>query len=228
MVVCHGFFHFGNDLNVRGRKLETITDLQPQKRNKDRLNVFIDGEYAFSVSSMLGSSLKVGQRLTADEVRKIKVSDSFDKAKQMSFRYLSYRPRSTAEVRNYLHGKGFDPMVVDRVIDKLLHRDYLDDVAFTHYWIDQRQTHSPRGVLALRHELLKKGVPPTLIDAAVDEVDEKDAALRAVERKTDRWAKLPKQQFRRKISGFLERRGFSYTIIPEVAEIVWLSLEEGH
>lgn len=205
-----------------------ITDLQPQKRNKDRLNVFIDGEYAFSVNAMLGSGLKVGQRLTAVEIRKIKDSDSFDKAKQMSFGYLSYRPRSTAEVRNYLHGKGFDPMVIEHVVEYLNNREYLDDVAFTRYWIDQRQTHSPRGVLALRHELLKKGVAPTLIDTAVAEVDEKDAAQRAIEKKTGRWAKLPKQQFRRKISGFLERRGFSYAIIYEVAETAWLSLEEGH
>ncbi|MGB3713679.1 MAG: RecX family transcriptional regulator [Candidatus Promineifilaceae bacterium] len=208
--------------------METITDLQPQKRNKDRLNVFIDGEYAFSVNTKLGSSLKVGQNLTTDEVNKIKGIDTFDKAKQMSFRYLSYRPRSTVEVRNYLNGKGFDPMVIDRVVDQLINRDYLDDVEFTRYWIEQRQAHRPRGVLALRNELLKKGVPPTLIDAAVDEVDEKDAALRAIERKTGRWAKLPKQQFRRKISGFLERRGFSYAIIYEVAETAWLSLEEGH
>jgi regulatory protein len=208
--------------------LETITDLQPQKRDKERLNVFIDGEYAFSVNAMLGSSLKIGQHLTADEVRTISDSDSFDKAKQMSFGYLSYRPRSTAEVRNYLHGKGFDPMVIDGVLDHLNNRNYLDDVAFTHYWIDQRQSHSPRGILALRHELLKKGVAPALIDTAVAEVDEKDAALRAVERKTGRWANLPKQQFRRKISAFLERRGFSYAIIYEVAETAWLSLEEGH
>jgi regulatory protein len=208
--------------------LDTITDLQPQKRNKDRLNVFIDGKYAFSVNTMLGSSLRVGQCLTADEVRKINDSDSFDKARQMSFGYLSYRPRSTAEVRNYLHGKGFDPMLVDGVLDHLKKRDYLDDVAFTRYWIDQRQTHSPRGVLALRHELLKKGVAPTLIDTAVADIDETDAALRAIERKTGRWAKLPKQQFQRKINGFLERRGFSYAIIYEVAKTAWLALEEGH
>jgi regulatory protein len=130
-------------------------------------------------------------------------------------------------VRNYLNGKGFDPMLVERVVDQFQDRDYLDDVAFTRYWIEQRQTHRPRGARALRHELLQKGVAPSLIDEAVAEVDEKDAALRAVERKTDRWAKLPKQQFRRKISGYLERRGFSYAIIPEVAEIVWLSFEKG-
>lgn len=117
-------------------------------------------------------------------------------------------------------------MLIDHVVDQLKDRDYLDDTAFTHYWIEQRQTHRPRGARALRHELLQKGVAPSLIDTAVAEVDEKDAALRAVESKTERWANLPKQQFRRKISGYLERRGFSYAVIPEVAEIIWLSFEK--
>ena len=176
--------------------LNTITDLQPQKRNKERVNVFIDGEYACGVDIAFGSSLKIGQQLTADDVKKIKSRDSLARARQLSFRYLSYRPRSASELRNYLTGKGFDPPAIERVIEQLQEREYLDDAAFTRYWIEQRQAHKPRGVRALRHELLRKGVDPSLIDAAVADLDEKEAALRAVERKTDRWAQLPKQQFR--------------------------------
>ncbi len=210
-----------------GLRLETITEFQPQKRNKDRLNVYIDGEYAFSVSLSLGAGLKVGQQLTRDEIEKIRSDDAFDRARQMSFRFLSYRPRSTNEVRNYLKRKGFDPIVVDRVIGQLTDREYLDDDAFARYWIEQRQTHRPRGVFALRYELVQKGISAEIIDATVIELDEKDAALRAVEKRTGRWARMPKDQFWRKISGFLQRRGFSYATISEVAEMVWLSIEDG-
>jgi regulatory protein len=207
--------------------LDTITDFQPQKRNKDRLNVFIDDEYAFSVSLSVGAGLKIGQQLAHDEIEKIKSDDAFDKARNMSFRYLSYRPRSTNEVRNYLKRKGFDSIVADRVIRQLVNREYLDDNAFARYWIEQRQTHRPRGAFALRYELVQKGISAEIIDATVIELDEKDAALRAVERKLGRWARLPKDQFWRKLSGFLQRRGFSYTTISEVAEMMWLSIEDG-
>lgn len=207
--------------------METISSIQPQKRNKNRLSIFIDGEYAFSVDMTLGAGLMVGQKITHDQVEKIKKDDAFSRAKQMSFRFISYRPRSTVEVRNYLNRKGFDHVVADRVVDQLVDRDYLDDVAFARYWVEQRQLHRPRGALAIRFELLQKGVPREIIDSAVTDVDEKDAALRAVELKTRRWTRMPKEQYWRKISGFLQRRGFSYATISEVAEIVWLSLEDG-
>jgi regulatory protein len=207
--------------------LETITDLQPQKRNKDRLNVYIDGEYAFSVLMKLGAGLKIGQQISLEEVSKIKAEDAVSRAKQLSFRYLSYRPRSTAEVSNYLKRKGFDSSVVDDVIDQLQNREYLDDNAFARYWIEQRQTHRPRGAFALRYELLQKGISAEIIATMVDDVNEKDAALRAVERKSGQWKNLPKDQYWRKISGFLQRRGFSYVTISEVAETVWLSIEDG-
>ena len=207
--------------------METITDLQPQKRNKDRLSVYIDGEYAFSIQMKLSAGLKIGQQMTLDEVSKIKAEDAISRAKQLSFRYLSYRPRSTAEVSSYLKRKGFDSNVVDDVIDQLRDREYLDDIAFAQYWIEQRQTHRPRGAFALRYELLQKGIPAEIIEALVAEVNEKDAALRAVERRTGRWRNLPKDQYWRKISGFLQRRGFSYVTISEVAETVWLSIEDG-
>jgi regulatory protein len=175
----------------------------------------------------LGAGLKIGRQITIDEVSKIKAEDAISRAKQLSFRYLSYRPRSTAEVSGYLKRKGFDSNVVDDVIDQLRDREYLDDIAFAQYWIEQRQTHRPRGAFALRYELLQKGIPAEIVEAMVVDVNEKDAALRAVERRTGRWKNLPKDQYWRKISGFLQRRGFSYVTISEVAETVWLSIEEG-
>ena len=117
--------------------------------------------------------------------------------------------------------------MVDDVIDQLQNREYLDDNAFARYWIEQRQTHRPRGAFALRYELLQKGISAEIIATMVDDVNEKDAALRAVERKSGQWKKLPKDQYWRKISGFLQRRGFSYVTISEVAETVWLSIEDG-
>ena len=224
-ISATAFLRFRKDKKTR-LKLETITDLQPQKRDKERLNVYLDGAYAFSVSISLSAGLKVGQKLSADEVAKIKSDDANSRARQLSFRFLSYRPRSTAEVRNYLRRKGFDQAVIDGVINQLLERDYLDDTAFAEYWIDQRLNHRPRGRLALRYELLEKGISSEVIDAAIDEIDEKDAALRAVEKKTGRWNGLSKDDFKRKVSGFLQRRGFSYSTIAEVAEMVWLSIED--
>jgi regulatory protein len=206
--------------------LETITDLQQQKRRRDRLNVHINGEFAFSVHVAIGTDLKIGQDLTRAEVEKIKALDAAKRAQDLSFRFLSIRPRSTSELRSYLRRKGFDQQVTEDTIEHLMDRDYLDDNEFARYWIEQRQTHRPRGTFALRYELLQKGVAREVVDAAVVDVNEKDAALRAVERRSGRWKTLSEVEFRRKLGAYLQRRGFGYETIAEVANIVWLSLED--
>jgi regulatory protein len=189
--------------------------------------VYLDGEYAFSVDSLLASELKIGQQLSGEQVKKIKAKDAARRARQLSFRYLSYRPRSKAEVRNYLRQKGFDEIEAEMAVDELEERQYLDDRAFADYWVEQRLIHRPRGIIALRHELAQKGVSSAIAEVALRDVDEKDAALQAAEKRVQRWSRMPRDEFRRKISDFLKRRGFSYPTIREVADSVWLSIEDG-
>lgn len=204
--------------------METITEIKLQKRDNNRLNVFIDGDYSFSVAMALAARLKVGQRLTSVEIENLQTLDLVEKAKSNVFRYLSYRPRSISESRIYLRTKGFDEIVIDQVVDRLVELEYLDDEAFTNFWIEQRQLHKPRSRYALRQELYQKGVSQDVIDAAVNEVDERDAAFRAAEKKSRTWFSLSEERFSHKIRGFLQRRGFSYAITTEVTEKIWRSI----
>ncbi|NDJ36558.1 MAG: RecX family transcriptional regulator, partial [Chloroflexi bacterium] len=85
----------------------TITALIVQKRNKQRVNVYLDDTFAFGLALDEALHLRRGQVLTDEEVDRLKALDAAARAREAALNYLSYRPRSTAEVRDNLRGKDF-------------------------------------------------------------------------------------------------------------------------
>jgi regulatory protein len=198
-----------------------ITDLQPQKRRKDRVSVFLDGHFAFGLQEATAVGLFIGQNLSESDVEALKQADSVEWAKQVAYRLLGLRPRSTEEVRRHLRKKDVEEAIIDRVIDRLHELNLLDDAAFARYWVEQRETFKPRSRRALQYELYQKGLSRQIIEEAVAEVDETAAARRASQSKALRWARLPEEDFRAKMQGFLGRRGFNYAIISDVTRQLW-------
>lgn len=93
---------------------------------------------------------------------------------------------------------------------------YLDDEAFARFWVENRDTFKPRGPLALRQELRQKGVPDQIIDTVLETVDVEDAAYRAAQKKLSRYRGETLTDFKRKLGGFLGRRGFGFGVVNDV------------
>lgn len=203
--------------------MQTITALTTQKRNQERVNVYLDGDYAFSLAWIAAANLQVGQALTNEEIADLQSDDALEKAKQSALRFISYRPRSIAEVQLNLRGKGYEETVIEQVIVRLQELDLLDDRAFAHYWVEQRESFKPRSQLALRQELFQKGVDRLIVEEVVSEVDEIDAAHRAGQKKAKSLANLTQDEFHQKMAGYLQRRGFSYAIVKTVTQQLWES-----
>src|ERR1041385_6168697 len=149
----------------------TITALEVQRNNKERVNVYLDDEFAFGLTMIEAARLRKGQQLTDVEIAALKSTDSVQKAYDSAVRFLGQRPRSTAEVRHNLTDKEVDVSVIDEVIGRLESQGYLDDAAFARYWVANRQQFRPRGARALRFELREKGVPTPIIDEVLTETD---------------------------------------------------------
>lgn len=199
-----------------------ITSLQIQKKNKERVNVFLDGKYAFAINLMAAAKLKKNQQLSAAEIDALKSEDEGHKAYEAALRYLGSRPRSEAEIQKYLTGKEYDEEIVTVVIGRLKEFGYLNDESFSQFWTENRMQFRPKGARALRFELRQKGVDETTIDGALEEIDEVSAAWSAVEKKLQRWRSLERPEFEKKLKGFLLRRGFGY----EVVNGVWKRAQE--
>ena len=194
----------------------TISALEVQKRNKERVSVFLDGEYAFSLTLIEAARLHKGQTLSDSEIAELRARDSIERAVDQAVRFLSFRPRSTSEIRDNLTKKQVPPEAIETALERLTQLGYVDDLAFARYWVNNRDEFRPKGPLALRQELREKGITSRLCDQVLAEVDFADAAYRAVQRQVRRWNGLDQTTFRQKVYEFLARRGFRAETIRDV------------
>ena len=201
--------------------MKTITDLQVQKRREERVSVFLDEQYAFSIPASLATRLEIGQTLSEEDCEELRLRGDLGKAYEKAARFLSYRPRSRREMEYYLERKDFAPEVVEGTIARLEDLELVDDLDFAQFWVENREEFKPRSVWALRQELRQKGVEDSVIDQAVVDVDEGSSAYRAASKWVRRLAGADYETFRRRLGGFLQRRGFRYYIIKDTIERLW-------
>lgn len=205
-----------------------ITALQ-LNRNKKRVNVFIDGFFslAIDVEVVARENLQIGRHLSAEQVGKLKQADLLQNCSKAALQYLGYRPRSETEVRQQLRRRGFNGDVVDKVITRLKERKLIDDGAFAEYWRDNRLSFKPRSRRLIRMELRQKGVAEEKAGEAVKDLDDEVMAYEAGLRKARVLSSLDYSEFRRRLSGFLQRRGFNYEIISSVVARLWQERQIG-
>ena len=189
-----------------------------QKRNKERVNVYLDGKFAFGLAAIEAAHLQVGQVLSDADIARLQKKDEIERAYERALNFLSYRPRSEAETRRNLREKNLDDDVIEVVIERLTRARLLDDREFARYWVDNRVQFKPRGARALRQELWEKGVPDAIITEAIESVDEEDIARRVAEDGARRMAHLQPDDFCRKLNAYMARRGFSYAVIKPLVE----------
>lgn len=195
-----------------------ITELRFQKRNKNRVNVHIDGRFAFGLAAIEAARLKVGQTLSDADITQLQERDEVERAYERALNFLSYRPRSEAEVRRNLHQKKVQEEIIEVVIERLTRTGLLNDREFARYWVENRLQFKPRGTRALRQELWEKGVPDAITSEILESLDEEDAARAAAEVGARRLTRLEPPDFRRRLQTYLARRGFSYAVIKPLVE----------
>ncbi|MCC6188671.1 MAG: RecX family transcriptional regulator [Anaerolineales bacterium] len=198
-----------------------VTALRVQSRNKTRVNVYLDGKYAFGVAKVVAARLQIGQELDDAALANLRGLDDAEQAYERALKFLAPRPRSEAEVRRRLKQHGIEPALIDTVVERLREAGLLDDQAFANYWVDNRATFRPRSKRALRVELRQKGLSDAAVRAALDGLDDASAAHKVAAQRAGRLAGLGRDEFRRKLGDFLARRGFGYDIVEPVVERLW-------
>jgi len=198
-----------------------ITDIQPQKHDPSRLNVYLNGEFAFGIARVVAPWLKVGQEISTETMAELIEKDQREKAYQRALNYLSYRVRSEEEVRRNLRKHEVPDQVIEDTLDKLRDKALVDDQHFAEQWVENRSAFHPRGKRALAAELRQKGLARQTIDQALEDVDEHQMAQKVVDKKWNRVRDLDWPDFRKKLFGYLSRRGFHYGVCREVVQQAW-------
>ena len=208
--------------------MSKITRLAAGKSREKRVNVYLDGKYAFSLLAevVLKEGLRVGQELSDSEQQRLTGVDRYQRCLNAAIRFLAYRPRSEAETRERLKKHGYSSDVTERALTRLKEQGLVDDTAFARFWKDNRESFSPRSRRLTRLELRKKGLDTDVIEQVVSEVDDSKSAYQAALSKARRLSSTDYQVFRRKLGDYLGRRGFNYGIIKETVDRVWKECEE--
>ena len=135
----------------------------------------------------------------------------YDSAMARAGRFLTLKARTEFEVRDRLLGAGYDPKVVDRVLDRLREMKLVDDTDFARSWIEERMRKKGSGPQLLRAELEGKGIDATLIDEAVESAfpDEVARAEELAAELLPKWSGLSLERQASRLSGALTRKGFS-------------------
>lgn len=192
-----------------------ITAIKAQLKNVERVSIYLDGSYAFSLTQnqLLELKLHSGKELSDQEVTELKQASDYGKLLERVMNFIMIRPRSTREVRDYLWRKKAEPDASGRIIRYLEAKGYLNDAAFATSWVRARQLTKPVSKRRLQAELMQKGVANDIIEQAVstDEYDE-TSALQDIIAKKRRQARYQDEQ---KLMQYLARQGFGYDMIKK-------------
>jgi regulatory protein len=204
-----------------------ITTIRRQARHAGRVNIDLDGSFAFGLAEILAVGLKVGQTVSAAQVEDLLARDQVETGYQRAIKLVGRRPRTEQEIRRYLHGKGLAEPAQDAVVDQLQRAGWLDDAEFARMWVENRTAFRPRGSTALRAELRRKGVPSSAIEAALSDWDETQAVNRAARKAARRYQNTDCDDFHKRVGAYLARRGFRQDQIRAVVPRVWREIAEG-
>lgn len=200
----------------------TITAIEVQARDPERVNVFIDGSFAFGVDQLVAAEhdLQAGKTLAPADVARLLAADESSRATAAALQFLGYRPRSRAEVERRLARRGFAPEAIVAAVERLERWRYLDDDAFARAWIENRQEHQPRGRRRLKDELRQKGVDREVVEQALEEaeLDEYPAALELARKRLPSLRGDEPLAQRRRLAGFLQRRGYGWDVVGRVLD----------
>jgi len=202
--------------------MRTVTAIEAQKKNTQRVNVYLDDQFAFGLARITAAWLRVGQALSEEKIASLQAEDAREAAAQQALLFLSYRARSTDEVRRNLARHEFAEDVIDDTLSRLERAGLVGDELFARAWVENRNTFRPRGRRALTMELRQKGISEAVIGATLAEsADEETLALEAARKHARRLEGLDWPEFRAKLAGHLSRRGFSYEVIASATKVLW-------
>jgi regulatory protein len=201
--------------------MPAISSVEPQRRG-GRVTIFVDGQPWAAVSRSVALELGLHRGMPVDDAlnERLEQLDGRHRAHESALLLLSYRQRSESELRQRLQRKGLPEDAVSHAIERLQRSGLIDDAGFARAWVEGR---GGMGGRRLQAELRRKGVAADVVQEAVGAgVEDEDERALAVARVRARSLRaLEYQDFRRRLSGFLQRRGFGYGAIAKAVQAAW-------
>ncbi len=190
-----------------------ITNIKQAVKNENRVNIFVDGKYDFSldISQLVDFKLKVGQKITEQDLEKYRKASSFGKLYQRTLEWVLTRPHSVKETKDYLFKKHAEKEDSEKIIKTLQEKSYLNDEAFARFYVENRFVKKGISKKRLELELTKKGIDRQIIEdtLASSERSDEDEIKKIIAKKRNKYDD-------EKLIAYLTRQGFSYQLSKDL------------
>lgn len=195
-----------------------ITAISQQVKRQDRYSIYIDGEYSLSLSSaqLLESAIATGDELEPKRIVELVELSGYGKMLDRAYNYLSFRPRSTKEARDYLSKKGCDQPTITKIIDALTDQKLLDDRNFADIWVTERRQFQLKSRRQLEYELRQKGIDKDVIEGSLSEITDRETST--IKELVEKKSLINKYGSKQKLISYLGTKGFSYNDIRAALE----------
>lgn len=205
--------------------MNIITKIEVQKRNKDRANIYIDNDYAFSLSNELvyKEGLKVNEKIDIEKIKVIAKEDNYLKCKTTALRIVEKTFKSEKELRDKLILKGYDEEAINKTINILKEYNFVSDNSYVKMYVKDKSR--LQGKKKIKYDLTKKGISDKIIEeeiSNIDREDERDTAYNLAIKKYNTIAKREDDKFKlsQKLYRFLLSKGYDYDTVSYVVRRV--------
>lgn len=204
--------------------MSEITKIEKQKKNKQRYNIFLDGEFAIGIDedTLLRFGLLTGDEITKERLNEISEHDEVMVGKKIAYAYISYKQRSKSELVKKLKQKKISVPAIDKIVVLLENQKYLNDESYAKNYLESKINRKSIGRRLLEHKLSEKGIDKEIVKKIIDEnyAGEKESELaikllKKYEKKNKSEDEFVKKQ---KIFRHLASRGFDFDLINKIIE----------
>jgi regulatory protein len=193
-----------------------VTALTGSRRREGRYVVHLDGEpqMTVSVEAIARLRLSVGRALGAAEVEQLREEGEIVAAYDRALDLLGFRPRSATELRRRLVQKGIEAPRAEAAVARLVEQGLVDDRAYARAVARSKALGAGASRRRIGQELARRGVDRAVAEEALgdvwreEEVDQTAAAERLARKRLGSLRGLDEASRRRRLYGFLARRGY--------------------
>jgi regulatory protein len=196
-----------------------ITAIKQQVKNLERVSIFVDGKYSFSLSldELVTHKIKDNDELTEADIKRLKKISTDGKLKARALEWVLNRPHSVREFNDYLRRKKAEPDLIEKWAQEFMDKKYLNDYAFAR-WLYELRARAGKSNRAIRAEFFKKGITRDIIDTVFEESTDDEAKrvkmLITKKCKLSRYKNNPQ-----KLAQYLTSQGFSYGLVKDSLKI---------
>ena len=202
---------------------QKITDIQPYPEIHSHHQLYLNQKPSIVIHTSLVDKfgLRIGLEIEAQVIEKIIVAAEEMQAKNYALRVLREEIYSKTQMIQHLERQGYSENTVKTIITELIQSGHIRDKQYAEKWIQRKLRTNPRGKTLLRQELINRGVDRETAEKAIAEVkmeDEEELALQIAQKQARHYKKLPIHTARRRLHGYLARRGYESDVILRIIQ----------